>query len=298
MPTGNEESRFARQVGLFGEPGQEKIRRTSVAVVGIGGLGTHVVQQLALLGVKRLALIDAEELDETNRNRYIGAYCFDPIPGSLKVQLGARLAKAIDPSIAVNTVADSFVSDAGFEAVRNADWIFGCVDREGARLVLTELCSAYGRPYVDLATDVIPDTRPEYGGRVLVSNGGKGCLVCYDELDSEEAQADLSGPDGARQRAEIYGVDHFLLSVSGPSVVSLNGLIASLGVTEFMVAVTGLRDAVPLQRYLGREKRFTQPSATSGLPHTGCYYCSDVYGRGAAADVDRYLRNGYGAFLR
>ena len=46
------------------------------------GLGSQVVQQLALLGVGSLVLVDAEELDETNGNRYVGATHDDPIPGS------------------------------------------------------------------------------------------------------------------------------------------------------------------------------------------------------------------------
>lgn len=292
------EDRFTRQVALFGKAGQEKLGATSVAVVGVGGLGTHVVQQLALLGVGKLTLIDSEALDETNQNRYIGAYYYDPIPGSRKVILGARMVRAIDPLIVAETVDDSLVSVKAFEAVRTADWTFGCLDREGPRLILTELCAAYARPYVDLATEVIPDDRPEFGGRVLVSKDGWGCLVCYDELDHEEAQRQLSGPEGVRQRNELYGVDQEALKGSGPSVVSLNGLIASLGVTEFMVAVTGLRDPAPLQRYYGREKRFTRPSAEAVLPRPGCYYCTGVYGKGAAVDVERYLRGGYGAFLR
>lgn len=292
------EERFARQVALFGNAGQKKLRQTSVAVVGVGGLGTHVVQLLALLGVGKLALIDSEELETTNRNRYIGAYYYDPIPGSRKVILGARLARAIDPGIVVTTVDDSLISEGAFEAVRMADWTFGCLDKDGPRLILTELCAAYARPYVDLATEVISDERPEYGGRVLVSNNGRGCLVCYDELDSEEAQRQLSGPEGARQRNELYGVKRESLQGSGPSVVSLNGLIASLGVTEFMVAVTGLREPAPLQHYYGRERRFTRPSPEGGLPHPGCYYCTGVYGKGAGVDVERYLRGGYGTFVR
>src|SRR5688500_6884118 len=92
------EDRFARQVALFGNAGQNKLRVTSVAIVGVGGLGTHVVQQLALLGVAKLTLIDSEQLDATNRNRYVGSFYYDPIPGSRKVILGARMARAIDPT--------------------------------------------------------------------------------------------------------------------------------------------------------------------------------------------------------
>jgi hypothetical protein len=297
MPESTDD-RFMRQAALFGGEGQDRIRSTSVAIVGVGGLGTHVVQQLALLGVGHLKLIDSEELENTNRNRYIGAYYFDPIPGSRKTTLGARLAKAIDPQLVVETIPDTFVSELGFAAIRSADWVFGCLDKEGPRLILTELCAAYAKPYIDLATEIIPEDRPQYGGRIMVSRDGQGCLVCYDELDTAEAQLQLSGPGGAKQREALYGVENNLLGGSGPSVVSLNGVIASLSVTEFMVAVTGLRDPRPLQTYLGREARLTQPSATKGLPRADCYYCKGVFASGASADVERYIVNGYAEFIR
>ena len=63
--------RFDRQMALFGEEGQRTLEETQVAVVGVGGLGTHVVQQLALLGVRHVSVIDSEQLAETNRNRYV-----------------------------------------------------------------------------------------------------------------------------------------------------------------------------------------------------------------------------------
>ena len=46
--------RFDRNIRFFGSEGQDRLARSSVAIVGIGGLGTHVVQQLALLGIGHL----------------------------------------------------------------------------------------------------------------------------------------------------------------------------------------------------------------------------------------------------
>jgi len=281
--------RFNRHMALFGDEGQKKLRAARVAIVGIGGLGTHVVQQLALLGVGYLALIDGEELEETNRNRYVTARHDDPIPGTLKVDIGERTAKAIDPAIEVRKSPYSFISEQGFAAIISADFMFGCVDSEGARLVLNELCAAYSRPYFDLASDVMPGDPPAYGGRVCVAWDGIGCIACYGLLDLAEAQADLASPSGRRDWEALYGIDRRLLGRSGPSVVSINGVIASLGVTEFMAAVTGLRPPKSVITYYGHMGRLTIPAQ---LPNTDCYYCKVVRGQGDAADVQRYLRDG------
>jgi len=289
------DERLNRNEMFFGKDGQDRIRGTTCAIVGIGGLGTQVVQQLSLLGIGALHLIDSEEADTTNRNRYVGLRHDDPVPGFRKVDLGDRLVKVIDPTIQVEKVFESFISEAGFAAIRSADWIFGCLDCEGARLILTELCSAYGRPYFDLATDISPQvTPPAYGGRVCVSQEGYNCLVCLDVLDVEEAARDLEGEAERRNREAIYGVARAAMGRSGPSVVSINGVIASIAVTEFMVAVTGLRKPNGISTYYGHNGKVT---VSMDAPKQNCWYCS-LWEQGSKADVERHLRNGIGKVLR
>src|SRR5581483_309876 len=213
--------RFDRQIALFGKEGQARIAAARVAVVGAGGLGSHVIQQLALLGVERFDVIDSEELADTNRNLYVTARFDDPVSGTLKVDIAERLIKSINPETAVVKVADSMVSVEAFNAIIAADYVFGCLDCEGARLILNELCAAYVRPYWDLASDVVPGESPEYGGRLCVSTWSEyGCLACRGLLDLDEAQLDLAGPEAQRDRQRIYGIDAALLGRSGPSVVS------------------------------------------------------------------------------
>lgn len=288
--------RFDRHLALFGHEGQQKINAAHVSVIGAGGLGSIALQQLALLGAGRMSVIDSEELAESNRNRYVTARVSDPIPGTRKVDIAERLIKEIDPSIRVDKIADSFITEQGFRAVIEADFVLGCLDSEGARLVLNELCAAYEKPYIDLASDVVPGDPLEYGGRVCsVVWSQPGCLVCRGVIDLEEAQRDLLTPEARRDRDALYGVDRAALGRSGPSVVSLNGVIASLGVTEFMVAVTGLRDPKSLLTFYGRTGRLT---TSIDQPEPDCYYCNAVRGKGAGADVQRYVREGFGEWVR
>jgi hypothetical protein len=287
--------RFDRNERFFGAEGQERLRRLHVAVVGVGGLGTHVLQQLAFLGVGRVALIDAEDLDKTNQNRYVTARHDDPIPGSRKVDLGERLILSIDPGIQVKIIPNSLVSVEAFEVITGADYVFGCVDREGPRLILNELCLAYDRPYLDLASDI--ETKPllVYGGRVCFVGAADGCLVCLGVLDLDEACTDLGGPALWEERRALYGVNRGLLGATGPSVVSINGLVASLAVTEFMVGATGIRIPYRLLHYHGHLGKVTVNADT---PRENCYYCQRIRGRGKDAEVERYIAAGVGAWLR
>jgi molybdopterin/thiamine biosynthesis adenylyltransferase len=255
-----------------------------------------VIQQLALLGVGCLAIIDAEELADTNRNRYVTARHSDVVPGSAKVTIATRMVQDIDPIIEVIPIQDSLVSNDGFSAVVNSDYVFGCVDSEGVRLILNELAAAYERPYCDTASDVIPGDSPQFGGHVCVTTWQQpGCLMCRGLIDVQEAQADLSSPKAREDRAAIYGVNANVLGRSGPSVVTLNGVVASIATTEFMAGVTGLRAPKPVTMYYGHTGRVT---LSNDPPTPNCYYCSEVRGQRANADVYRYVRAGVGSYLR
>ena len=279
--------RYDRSIRFFGKEGQDRLASVSVAVLGVGGLGTHVVQQLALLGVGRLVLIDKGELKESSRNRYIGARHDDPVPGSPKAFIGERLVHDINPQIAVAPIHDQLASHAAFEAIKGCDYVFGCLDNDAARLILNELCLAYSRPYFDLASD-IPSGENQYGGRICVAWDGTGCLICRGEIDSAEAYAASMTEEQRQDHQAIYGVPTEVLGEIGPSVVSINGVVASLAVTEFMLVATGMNDQprafMKYHGHLGRVTNVTDP------PTPDCYYCVKVRGKGDAAGLSRYLK--------
>ena len=280
-------ARYDRNARFFGQSGQDALAAATVAVVGVGGLGTHVVQQLALLGVGSLVLIDSEELEKTNRNRYVGLRQDDLIPGLLKVDLGRRLTGEINSEVGVISISEDLRSQPAFDAIIECDCVFGCLDNDGSRLVLNELCLAYEKPYFDLASDIL-EGGTNYGGRVCAVLDGPGCLVCYDELDLEAARVDLMSDKQRKDYADIYGIPLSELGEAGPSVVSINGVVASLGVTEFLLAATGMpRQPRAVLRYRGEMGVVSTP--TPNL-HPDCYQCSAIRGKGAGAYVQRYIK--------
>lgn len=288
----SQDDRFNRNELFFGKEGQRKLRATRCAIIGVGGLGTHVAQQLALLGVGAIDLVEPEELSTDNRNRYIGAWHDDPIPGTPKTEVAKRLIHLIDPTIEVEIVPKSLASEEGFQAIRLAGVVIGCLDSEGARLILTEVCSAYAKTYIDLASDIDPKPEPmTYGGRIHFGINGESCLVCMGRLDLQEAGHELENEDFRRNREALYGVGRDALGELGPSVVSINGVVASLAVSEFMVHVTGIRPARRLMIYYGHEGKVT---VSRDDPEPDCYFCKGLWDRGEAVNVERYINSHMG----
>jgi molybdopterin/thiamine biosynthesis adenylyltransferase len=279
-------NRFDRNIRFFGSEGQIQLRNAHVAVIGCGGLGQHVIQQLAFLGVGELTLIEDETLSPSNLNRYVLARHDDPIPGTHKIDLALRAISSIDPAIGVHPVRKSLRSREAFDALGLARTLIGCVDNDGARLVLNEYAKAYAKDYYDLATDVEEDSKLRFGGRVARVDDTPGCLVCGDHIDLAAARADLESEAARRDRAKIYGVDAGLLDDGGPSVVSINGVVASLGVTEYMVATTGIRVPHRLVEYRGN---LGTVAVRREAEKRDCYYCTTIAGKGASAGVERFI---------
>ena len=263
--------RYARHVALFGAEGQARVGSSTVVIVGLGGLGCHVAQQLAYLGVRSFVLLDGDEVTASSLNRLIGARPADV--GTAKVAVGERMIAAIAPDASVLVQQEKFDADWQMPSLGRDEVLFGCVDEDPARFQLLRYASAWALPYLDLAGDV--GDSGAFGGRVVFAKNGERCLHCLGELDRHAlARAEMT----EQQRAaddRIYGVDRAALAHGGPSVVSINGVVASLAVTEFMVWRTGLREPAGFLNYrgdLGTVGRRSDP------PRDHCVFCVDRWG--------------------
>lgn len=230
-----------------------------------------MAQQLAHLGVLDFVLIDHDEVEESNLNRLIGASPSDAQAGELKVSVAHRLITSIQPLARVVTHSECIATPGqALGLLKGVDVIFGCLDKERPRLTITDVSSTLSVPYFDLATDTGSKDERWYGGRVFVSTGD-GCLHCQGEIDQDEIQSEVRSELHPDMNEKIYGVDPQHLQGTGPSVVSVNGVVASIAVTEFMALVTGLRPVQAHQRYRGDLPLLTKPST---LPTDGCPYCT------------------------
>jgi molybdopterin-synthase adenylyltransferase len=288
--------RFDRQLLLFGQAGQERIAEVRVVIAGLGGTGSHAAQQLAFLGVRKFSLIDADHATKSSHNRLIGMRPSDIETKTPKVVIAERMIREIEPEAEITIVNDTFLSVAGAAELARGTAIFGCMDRDGARLLLNEFACAYDRPYLDIATDTDKHgDRVTFGGRLVIRTGRDACLFCVDVLDRQAVRRDLASPERRDEEDAMYGVRRDGLGERGPSVVSLNGILASLAVTEFIVFVTGVpRAPKRLLRYDGNRGIVNEPR---DAPQADCPYCAQA-GNGDAVDWRRHIRAGLGRWVR
>jgi hypothetical protein len=212
-------------------------------------------------------------------NRLIGAVDADVEAKTKKVVVAERTIKAINRNATVEPVDTALDSDRAKNAIAAADVVFGCLDKDLTRLALTELCARHSKPLFDLASDT-GGTGEElwYGGRVFFANG-KGCLVCQSVLDQEAIARDRMTTEQRDMHDRIYGVRRDELAGTGPMVVSVNGTVASLAVTEFMAFVTEIRSPAGHLVYRG-DKQVIRRVVDPHEPD--CYFCTEMRRAGHA----------------
>jgi molybdopterin/thiamine biosynthesis adenylyltransferase len=266
--------RFDRQVRAFGPDGQATLEAICVGIVGLGGTGSVVAQQLAHLGVKRYVLIDPDLLERTNLNRVVGAKMSDV--GKPKVDVASAAIRQIVPGAVVDTICDTALMHRVVRNLLDVDVFFGCTDTHGSRAVLSQFAYQYLIPCIDMGVQITAsDGRVDHiSGRVQMLSPGLPCLVCADLLDPDQVRRDLLTE--AERRRDPYIVGEAILQ---PAVISLNSAIASLAVTMFLSAATGLPDRARHQvaRFEAGVVR-----AISGEQVPNCVVCSKngALGRG------------------
>ncbi len=281
---------YNRQIPWFTQAGQRQIERLKVGIVGLGGTGAHAAQQLAYLGFREFVLVDPDIVEKNNLNRLVTATQSDI--GSPKVTVAASLIHKVRPDAKVDTFHSDIREKVTLEALPGIDILFGCVDNDGARLIMNELAVSYHIPYFDIGVGIHTSNGKvsSAGGYVNTFIPGGPCLICSDSIDQEEASYFLAKEEQRefqRDQGYISGLD-----TPAPAVVSLNGLLVSAAINELLVYISGIRPVVAQQLYdlIGRGRpipgQWVTPSRVSQLE--GCVHCG-LAGTGDDADIKRYV---------
>lgn len=271
------EARYDRQARAFGQDGQQRLRTTRVAIVGLGGTGSVVAQQLAHLGVADFVLIDPDVVEATNLNRLVGAVASDV--GAPKVQVASRQILAINPAANVLALEGDIVEGTVAALLKAVDFSFGCTDSMASRAVLNQLAYQYLVPCIDVGVGIfVQDGQVQYvAGRTQMLSPGLPCLVCTDKLDGEQVRREMMTEAQRKLDPYITGA-----AIPQPAVISLNSTMSSAAVTMFLAAVTAMPSQARMLTYDGLRGSL-RPAAMA--PRAHCIVCSP---EGASARGDTW----------
>jgi len=139
---------YNRQIVLaeLGRKGQEKLRRSKVAVVGLGGLGTISALYLALAGVRHLRLVDQDTVELRNLHRQI-LYGLDDLRYP-KVEVAAGKINHVNPEVKVEAISENVNEKNVDSLVRDVNCVVDGLDNMRTRYLVNRACVKNGIPYV------------------------------------------------------------------------------------------------------------------------------------------------------
>lgn len=268
-----------RQIRAFGEDGQQRLHHLRVVIVGLGGTGSVVAQQLAHLGINEFILIDPDIIDETNLNRVVGAVASD-IDVTPKVEVAKRNILSVRPAAHVTTIKADVLRPGLGREIANADFIFSCTDSHGSRHLINQIAYQYLVPAIDMGVSITRLRSSEElalwsHARMLAP--GLPCLWCADPLQADQVRRDLM--TATERKADPY-FNQPGAGVKQPAVISLTSSAASIAVTMFLSAVVGIPAPA---RFLPYDVSRGRMAPASAQPNANCLYCRrDRWGAGDA----------------
>jgi molybdopterin/thiamine biosynthesis adenylyltransferase len=273
VPVRAARERLNRQNLAIGPESDAQLASATVAVVGVSGGGSHVVQQLAHQGIGTLIAVDDQTVDESNLGRLVGATEAD-IDKTLKVDLARRVATGIDSSIEVLRVVERFPSKAAIDILRQADVVVACLDRFDAREAINAFCRRYLIPLVDIGMEIrsAGERLARADGQLIVSLPGHPCMRCWFLTDADLEQERQDRPAGYDRNPNAPG---------DPQVVSMNGVLASEAcncVLDLITGYSGGRRGAKIWQYEGRTGQLEQcelPSDREDCPACAEEGCGD-----------------------
>lgn len=285
--------RFARQALIYGDAGQKLFAASNIGIIGLGGGGALLNDQLSSLGVGCLVHVDPESIDITNLPRLVGATRWDALEplarwlpdatrdrlARSKVAVARRVARRNNPAVEVTTVRRSVEHADAIEALIGCDYLFLAADTACARLVANAISTQYLIPMTQIGAKVRVDddgnVRDVYSVARVIGRS-TGCMWCNGLIDATRlAEEAVSATQRANQQ--------YVAEIANPSVKSLNAIGAAWAVEDFRNWYTGLGSAGQL--YAVAHPQVPRLRASVPRHDTDCPFCGDALGRGTSAPL-------------
>lgn len=135
----NYEQRFGGIARLYGNAGLSRLRQAHICVIGIGGVGSWVVEALARSGIGKITMIDMDDICVTNINRQLPALSGNI--GKLKTEVMAERVKLINPECDVRIIDDFLsVENLAEYLVSDYDYVIDAIDNVRVKAALINFC--------------------------------------------------------------------------------------------------------------------------------------------------------------
>lgn len=280
---------FARRhAQAFGAGTFNTLKKLSIAVVGCSGTGSPIIEQLARLGVGKLVIIDPDRIEVKNLNRILNTTMDDAQERRFKVDVLAQAIQQMGLGTKIVPFACDLHDPKVVKAVAECDAVFGCMDSVDGRHLLNRLAVFYSLPYFDVGVKLVADGVggvEQICGTVHYLQPDRSSLLSRGLYSMEQVRAAAlkrTNPMAYQDQLQekyIVGVQE-----DRPAVISVNMLLASMAVNEFLARLHNFRDDGNSPFAVNRIS-LTQAQAYREAETAPCSVLSRHVGRGDVAPL-------------
>lgn len=139
-------NQFIKEQMLIGKEAIEKLKTKKVAIFGLGGVGSFVVEALSRACIGNFVLIDNDKVEKSNMNRQLIAL-FSTM-GKEKVEVCRERILDINPNANIKTYNIFYSKDSGKGIIKGCDYVIDAIDSVGSKIELIKECSELGIPII------------------------------------------------------------------------------------------------------------------------------------------------------
>jgi molybdopterin/thiamine biosynthesis adenylyltransferase len=242
-----DKDRYRRQLIIegFGEEAQLKLKKATVGILGVGGLGSPATMYLAAAGVGRILLVDDQVPEMSNLNRQVLHWLRDVSASRLKVESAAWKIKEMNEEVQVLERCERVTKESISNVLGDAEVILDCTDNFETRYALNSFCVEERRPFIHAGVDGM------HGQITTIVPGETPCLKCL-----------FPKPPPKKEELPILG--------------AVAGVFGSMQAAEAIKLITGVGEALKGQMVIG-DLRTNVWDRVNVERDTKCPICSGLF---------------------
>lgn len=179
-------NRYQRNMNTFSPEENQKMKDFRICVIGCGGLGGHIIEMLARLGVGQITAVDGDVFDETNLNRQLLSK--ESLIGREKALAAMDRIREVNSQVRVDPVVAFVKADNCREIIQGHDLVMDALDNMSSRKIVAAGCREEGIPLVHGAI------AGWYGQVAVIRPEDRIVETIYPDQEEKGAETELGNP--------------------------------------------------------------------------------------------------------
>lgn len=251
-------------------------KNQSITIVGVGGLGSIIAENLVRNGFPSINLIDHDIIEKSNLNRIVGAFFSDTQTKTYKVEAIQKHLQKVNPDAEIKSFPNDVYDNEVEEVIALSDWVFVATDNHSSRFKTQELCLKYFVPLISVGVNITVEEGEiqDMSGEVITARvGDKLCLNCLGRINQTKVAYDLYPDETIKdtlvQRGYVTGKD-----IKQPAVITLNSVLANMAIETLLNQFTLRQRHRPILVFENNQSMcISEDTLSLHNRNLNCFYC-------------------------